>query len=132
MNNRKPGIALILCSLLMGGFLMSRPSQKPGDIGTPSGKSTIDPKLMNACQVAFPKGKFGEIVVIDPRNGHVLADFSTPDPTAEDQRELSETPTQPGVSLFPIVALSGSPMRIDAKIFHCGGGKKFGAKLMKC
>lgn len=90
----------------------------------------------------------GAVVVVDPRNGDVLAVASVPsfDPNTLDESaraELASDPTRPlanralravapGAAFLPVTALAGLRKGLAEKTFACAGGVYYGDKYLKC
>ncbi len=115
---------------------------------------SIDLELQNAVKDAF-NGKYGAVIVLDPRNGEILAEVSEPgfDPTLmqnglspEDWRALTSNPFKPfldkttggefapGSIYKPIVAIAGLEEGVVTpdKQFYCPGHFELGNQTFAC
>lgn len=116
---------------------------------------TLDLRLQYIAERALRMGNIGRgaAVVVDPRNGEILAMASVPsyDPnmfipsvSAPDWEMLTKDETDPltnraiqsyapGSTFKTVTALAGLRAGLTAKnTFNCSGGVQYGAKYMKC
>jgi penicillin-binding protein 2 len=113
---------------------------------------TIDARIQMVTEQSLRKVGRGAAVVIDPRNGDVLAIASVPsfnpnvfipEVRIDDWKRYTEDPTSPMFSraINPYspgstgkipVALAGCLSGSCNKRFPCGGGAQYGNKFMKC
>jgi penicillin-binding protein 2 len=113
---------------------------------------TIDAKIQYLAEQALRVVGRGAAVVLDPRNGDILAMASVPsyDPnvfipsiSATDWNAINKDPTNPMVnraisayapgSTYKIpIALAGLRAGLDGKSFTCYGGVQYGNKYMRC
>ncbi len=113
---------------------------------------TIDARIQMVTEQSLRKVAAGAAVVIDPRNGDVLAIASVPsfnpnvfipEVRIDDWKRYTEDPTSPMFSraINPYspgstgkipVALAGCLSGSCNKRFSCGGGAQYGNKFMKC
>lgn len=113
---------------------------------------TIDARIQMVTEQSLRKVGRGAAVVVDPRNGDVLAIASVPsfnpnvfipEVRIDDWKRYTEDPTSPMFSraINPYspgstgkipVALSGCLSGTCNKHFSCGGGAQYGNKFMKC
>ncbi len=113
---------------------------------------TIDARIQTVVEQSLRKVGRGAAVVIDPRNGDVLAIASVPsfnpnvfipEVRIGDWKRYTEDPTSPMFSraINPYapgstgkipVALAGCLSGACDKRFPCGGGAQYGNKFMKC
>jgi beta-lactamase regulating signal transducer with metallopeptidase domain len=109
---------------------------------------TIDGRIQCIAERILRGVPRGAAVVVDPRNGDILALASVPsfDPntlTAEARAKLASDETQPlsnrclseaapGSTFLVVTALAGARKGLSAAKFTCAGGVQYGAKLMKC
>lgn len=113
---------------------------------------TIDARVQYIAEKALRSVGRGAAVVVDPRNGDILAMASVPsfDPnhfvpaiSAADWNELVKDPTDPLInralgayapgSTFKIpVALAGLRAGTGDRQFNCSGGVQYGDKMMAC
>jgi penicillin-binding protein 2 len=113
---------------------------------------TIDARIQMVTEQSLRKVGRGAAVVIDPRNGDVLAIASVPsfnpnvfipEVRIDDWKRYTEDPTSPMFSraINPYspgstgkipVALAGCLSGSCNKRFSCGGGAQYGNKFMKC
>lgn len=113
---------------------------------------TIDARIQHMTETALRKIGRGAAVVIDPRNGDILAMASVPsyNPNVfipevgiEDWRRYTEDPTSPMFSRAVNPYAPGSTMKIPIALagclsdswqhrFNCGGGAQFGNRFMRC
>jgi len=113
---------------------------------------TIDARIQMVVEQSLRKVPRGAAVVIDPRNGDVLAIASVPsfnpnvfipEVRIDDWKRYTEDPTSPMFSraINPYspgstgkipVALAGCLSGSCDRSFSCGGGAQYGNKFMKC
>ncbi len=113
---------------------------------------TIDARIQMITEQSLRKVGRGAAVVIDPRNGDVLAIASVPsfnpnvfipEVRIDDWKRYTEDPTSPMFSraINPYspgstgkipVALAGCLSGTCDRSFSCGGGAQYGNKFMKC
>lgn len=113
---------------------------------------TIDARIQMVTEQSLRKVGRGAAVVVDPRNGDVLAIASVPsfnpnvfipEVRIDDWKRYTEDPTSPMFSraINPYspgstgkipVALAGCLSGSCNKHFNCGGGAQYGNKFMKC
>lgn len=113
---------------------------------------TIDARIQMVTEQSLRKVGRGAAVVVDPRNGDVLAIASVPsfnpnvfipEVRIDDWKRYTEDPTSPMFSraINPYspgstgkipVALAGCLSGTCNKHFSCGGGAQYGSKFMKC
>jgi penicillin-binding protein 2 len=113
---------------------------------------TIDARIQMVVEQSLRKVGRGAAVVIDPRNGDVLAIASVPsfnpnvfipEVRIDDWKRYTEDPTSPMFSraINPYspgstgkipVALAGCLSGACDRNFSCGGGAQYGNKFMKC
>ena len=113
---------------------------------------TIDARIQLITEESLRKIGHGAAVVIDPRNGEVLAIASVPsfnpnvfipEVRIDDWKRYTEDPTSPMFSraINPYspgstgkipVALAGCLSDTCNRSFPCGGGAQYGNKFMKC
>lgn len=113
---------------------------------------TIDARIQMVVEQSLRKVPRGAVVVIDPRNGDVLAIASVPsfnpnvfipEVRIDDWKRYTEDPTSPMFSraINPYspgstgkipVALAGCLSGSCDRSFSCGGGAQYGNKFMKC
>lgn len=113
---------------------------------------TIDARIQMITEQSLRKVGRGAAVVIDPRNGDVLAIASVPsfnpnvfipEVRIDDWKRYTEDPTSPMFSraINPYspgstgkipVALAGCLSSTCDRRFSCGGGAQYGNKFMKC
>jgi penicillin-binding protein 2 len=113
---------------------------------------TIDAKIQAIAEQALRVVGRGAAVVLDPRNGDILAMASVPsyDPnvfipsiSATDWNKITKDETNPMVnraisayapgSTYKIpIALAGLRAGLDGKSFSCYGGVQYGDKYMRC
>lgn len=113
---------------------------------------TIDARIQTVVEQSLRKVGRGAAVVIDPRNGDVLAMASVPsfnpnvfipEVRLDDWKRYTEDPTSPMFSraINPYspgstgkipVALAGCLSGTCDRRFPCGGGAQYGNKFMKC
>jgi penicillin-binding protein 2 len=113
---------------------------------------TIDARIQMVTEQSLRKVGRGAAVVVDPRNGDVLAIASVPsfnpnvfipEVRIDDWKRYTEDPTSPMFSraINPYspgstgkipVALAGCLSGTCNKRFSCGGGAQYGSKFMKC
>lgn len=113
---------------------------------------TIDAKIQHIVEQALRVVGRGAAVVLDPRNGDILAMASVPsfDPnvfipsiSAKDWKEINKDETNPLVnraisayapgSTYKIpIALAGMRAGLGGKCFSCYGGVQYGNKYMRC
>ena len=113
---------------------------------------TIDARIQYIAEKALRAVGRGAAVVVDPRNGDILAMASVPsfDPNAfipaissENWRQLTSDPTDPllnratsgyapGSTYKVAIALAGLPKHLSGRSFNCSGGVQYGNHLMKC
>ncbi|MCB1203279.1 MAG: penicillin-binding protein 2 [Verrucomicrobiae bacterium] len=113
---------------------------------------TIDARIQMVAEQSLRKVGRGAAVVIDPRNGDVLAIASVPsfnpnvfipEVQIDDWKRYTEDPTSPMFSraINPYapgstgkipVALAGCLSGSCNQRFNCGGGAQYGNKFMKC
>ncbi len=113
---------------------------------------TLDARIQYIAENALRAVGRGAAVVVDPRNGDILAMASVPsyDPNlfipsikATDWRKLVQDETNPLLnraisayapgSTYKIpIALAGLRAGVGNRTFHCAGGVQYGNKFMKC
>lgn len=109
---------------------------------------TIDARIQFIAERALRAVKRGAVVVIDPRNGDILAAASVPsfDPnklTEETRKAWEADPTEPllnrtiqsyapGAAFLPVTGLAGVRAGLAEKSFTCTGSVTYGTKAMKC
>lgn len=113
---------------------------------------TIDARIQHIVEEAMRVVGRGAAVVLDPRNGDILAMVSVPsfDPnvfipsiSATDWKQINQDETNPLVnraisayapgSTYKIpIALAGLRAGLGGKCFHCYGGVQYGNKYMRC
>jgi penicillin-binding protein 2 len=113
---------------------------------------TIDAKIQSITEEALRKVGRGAAVVIDPRNGDVLALASVPsfnpnvfipEISVKDWTRYTEdktspmfnraiSPNAPGSTYKIPIALAGCLSKSWQQRFVCGGGAQYGNKFMKC
>lgn len=127
---------------------VSRTSSEPGsDVHL-----TIDARIQASTEQALRKVPRGAAVVIDPRNGDILAIASVPsfnpnvfipEVSIDDWKRYTEDPTSPMFSRAVNPYAPGSTCKIPVALagclseswkyrFNCGGGAHYGNKFMKC
>jgi len=127
---------------------VSRTEAQPG----PSVLLTIDAKLQLVAEQSLRKIGRGAAVVIDPRNGDILAMASVPsynpnvfipEVTINDWKRITEDKTNPlinravnayspGSTCKIPIALSGCLSDSWSRRFSCGGGKRYGDHFFHC
>jgi len=113
---------------------------------------TIDAQVQYITEQALRQVGRGAAVVIDPRNGDILAMASVPsynpnvfipEVSLDDWKRYTEDPTSPMFSRAVNPYSPGSTMKIPVALagclsdswkgrFSCGGGAQFGNKFMRC
>jgi penicillin-binding protein 2 len=109
---------------------------------------TLDARMQFIAERAMRAVPRGAAVVVDPRNGDVLAMASVPsfDPNALDataRAALEADPTRPlanrvlraatpGSAFLPVTGLAGLRKGLARTAFNCAGGVTYGSKYLKC
>lgn len=114
---------------------------KPGEVVY----LTLDARVQAAAERALRKVGRGAAVVLDSKNGDILAMASVPsfDPNSPDVATLEADETEPllnrainayipGATYKLVTALAGMRAGIDDQRFDCNGGVSFGDRFMKC
>jgi len=127
---------------------VSKSEAKPG----PDVFLTIDAKLQLVAEESLRKVGRGAAVVIDPRNGDILAMASVPsynpnvfipEVNMADWKRITGDKTDPLINRAVNAYSPGSTCKIPIALsgclsdswrhrFPCGGGKQYGSKFMKC
>jgi len=106
---------------------------------------TIDVRAQVAAETALRAVPRGCAILVDPKNGDVLAMASVPsfDPGAFDEKVLSEDETAPlvnratsayapGALYLPVTLLSGISAGLGNFEYTCTGSRQFGSRVMRC
>ncbi len=127
---------------------VSKTEAQPG----PNVYLTIDAKLQYVAEQSLRKIGRGAAVVIDPRNGDILAMASVPsynpnvfipEVNLSDWKRITGDKTNPLINRAVNAYSPGSTCKIPVALsgclseswkyrFPCGGGKQYGSKFMKC